>query len=568
MSRSIRKQCRPAVVTAVALFAALATTSGLASAAGGGTVTGSKTLGATDITCGGSVPVTLTLNGETGLAGDPVDIELVLDRSGSMQGQPIADLKVAAARFVDIIDEGTDGALDGTISNGSRLGVVSFADGASVDAGLSGNANAAKSAISALVATGQTNHSDGIATGQAQLAGSVPGNRKLMVIFTDGMTTVGPDASPIAAAARAAGTEIFGIGLGNADSATIQNWTTDPDSTHYFFAPTSDDLEAVFEAIGAAIVVPAATNITVLDTVSGAFSISGAAASKGSVGQAGNLLTWTLADLRTETVTLTFTATHNPAAGGGVLAVNPSVGYTDTEGHVVAFGNPTVNVHGCAAHIDVEPEHAVNELGTPGQTHTVTATVTDDFGDPVSAVNVSFDVLAGPNSVAAGSGPTGAAGTVDFTYPAQQGLAGLGTDSIRGCFTTAAGNPVCDDVLKDWVDTTPPVVSCTPINNPAGGTIPPADNQDGFYQLNAVDAVDPDPSLTIRDDASPAVFTGFPDGTKIKLVQAPGAPTKIREGTLDIDWKVTLNGDALITAVDAAGNESAPISCRVPPPPS
>jgi hypothetical protein len=76
--------------------------------------------------------------------------------------------------------------------------------------------------------------------------------------------------------------------------------------------------------------------------------------------------------------------------------------------------------------------------------------------------------------------------------------------------------------------------------------------------------VDPDPLLTINDSASPTVFSGFPNGTKIKLVQAPGAPTKKEKATGDINWKITLNGDALVTAIDASGNKSAPVSCRVP----
>jgi len=34
-----------------------------------------------------------------------------------------------------------------------------------------------------------------------------------------------------------------------------------------------------------------------------------------------------------------------------------------------------------------------------------------------------------------------------------------------------------------------------------------------------------------------------------------------------IDWRVRLNGDALLIAVDDAGNESDPVACLVPPPP-
>jgi hypothetical protein len=201
------------------------------------------------------------------------------------------------------------------------------------------------------------------------------------------------------------------------------------------------------------------------------------------------------------------------------------------------------------------------------QGRTVTAKVTDDFGDPVSGTDVTFGVLSGPNTGAAGNGTTAANGLTDFTYPGTQGLAGLGTDTIRGCFTHANGNAVCDDVSKDWVDTTPPVVTCTPTNNPSGGTVPPANNEDGFYLLSATDAVDPNPQIFVRDTASAAVFGGFPSGTKIKLVQAPGAAPTQKPGAGDINWKITLKADALVSAKDASGNVSAPVRCNVPPSP-
>ena len=95
--------------------------------------------------------------------------------------------------------------------------------------------------------------------------------------------------------------------------AQLNGWATDPDSDHVFLAPTSGDLEDIFEAIGAAIIVPAATNIRIVDTVASHFAVTTPVASKGTVAQAGNVLTWTIHELRTETVTLTFTATHNAA---------------------------------------------------------------------------------------------------------------------------------------------------------------------------------------------------------------------------------------------------------------
>ncbi len=555
---------RRAFVALVVACATAATFAGTALAQGG-TVAGTKTLSATDIQCNGSLQVTLTLEAETGLAGDPEDIMLVLDRSASMAGA-LPSLKTAANGFVDIIDEATDGVLDGAIANGSRVGIVSFATSATLDVPLTTDATALKTAINALVAAGNTNHSAAISLAQSTLAGSEPTNSKQMIMFTDGVTTVGGDGQAEAAAARTAGTEIFAIGLGSVNTAQLNGWASDPDADHVFIAPSAADLEEIFEAIGAAIVVPAATNVSIVDTVDSHFAVSTPTASKGTVIQAGNVLTWTIPELGTETVTLTFTATHNPALPGGVEQVNDSVAYTDTEGHTVSFGNPSVNVRGCPAHIDLTPDPDTNEL-TTGASHTVTAKVTDDFGDPVGGVLVSFEVISGPNAGPTGSGTTNAGGTTTFTYSPVVAFSSLGLDTIEGCFVNGAGADVCDTARKLWVDTTPPEASCVETNNPSGKNVPKAgpgagnsgQNPDGFYELLADDIVS-NVGITVF------TFGPFPSGTKVKYTQAPGSSPSIKPGPGDIDWQIKGPTELVFTATDQSGN-STTVTCLLPPPP-
>jgi hypothetical protein len=90
-----------------------------------------------------------------------------------------------------------------------------------------------------------------------------------------------------------------------------------------------------------------------------------------------------------------------------------------------------------------------------------------------------------------------------------------------------------------------------------------------FYRLLATDLVDPHPAVRIQDGADASVgFGPFPSVTTIKLVQAPGATPSIRPGTGAVDFFVTLRGDAVVSAVDASGNVSGSINCRVPPRPS
>ena len=71
----------------------------------------------------------------------------MLDRSGSMTGVPLANLKLGANTFIDIIDEATDSSQDGNIGSGSHIGIVSFADTATADTQLITSVAALKAAV-------------------------------------------------------------------------------------------------------------------------------------------------------------------------------------------------------------------------------------------------------------------------------------------------------------------------------------------------------------------------------------------------------------------------------------
>lgn len=241
-------------------------------------------------------------------------------------------------------------------------------------------------------------------------------------------------------------------------------------------------------------------------------------------------------------------------------------------------GGGTGSVTDChsvtVADITLSPPAASNELGTAGQTHTVTAAVAAGPSGGVPGVAVSFSVTAGPNAGQSGSDTTDAGGEATFTYPATQGPAGLGSDTIQACFTDSQGTTSCASATKQWVDTTPPEVQCRATTNPPGANVPNAganptsgQNPDGFFVLTATDAVDPDPTLTLTDSASGATFGPFPSGTTIKLTQAPGATPNQKPGPGAIDWHITINGDASLTATDAGGNTSSAVACLVPPRP-
>ena len=73
-------------------------------------------------------------------------------------------------------------------------------------------------------------------------------------------------------------------------------------------------------------------------------------------------------------------------------------------------------------------------------------------------------------------------------------------------------------------------------------------------------------ALDNRDSASSFVAEPYTSGTKIKLTQAPGASPNAKPGPGEIDWHITLKGDAIVTATDDSGNTTS-VRCLVPPPP-
>jgi hypothetical protein len=152
---------------------------------------------------------------------------------------------------------------------------------------------------------------------------------------------------------------------------------------------------------------------------------------------------------------------------------------------------------------------------------------------------------------------------------------GIGsTTTIVNCSSTDLhGNTSTGTFTVTVTDTTPPATSCPATTNPSGQNIPSAGNNpksgqnpDGFYLLQAVDIVDPSPTITVVDTGSGHVFGPFPSGTKIKYVQANSGPT-IRPGPGEIDWMIIGTGDAQLIGLDASGNASDPVDCLVPRPP-
>ena len=190
-----------------------------------GITNSNKVINMDRIDCDGSLKVTLALTAAPDIVTNPTDIALVLDRSGSMAGEPLASMKIGAKTFIDIISESTGGQASGEIGSGSRIGIVSFSNTAVQDTQLITSVATLKNAVDALSAGGSTNHADAF-TKAISLFDPSSSNAKVIVMFTDGNTTVGAPPAPVAAAARAQGIVIYCIGLVGSDGVDVNALTT------------------------------------------------------------------------------------------------------------------------------------------------------------------------------------------------------------------------------------------------------------------------------------------------------------------------------------------------------
>ena len=325
-----------------------------------GVTNSNKVIDTRQIPCGGSLGLTLALTAAPEIISNPTDIVLVLDRSGSMTGAPLQDMKLGAKTFIDIIDQSTDSTVDGQIGSGSRMAVVSFANTATANVPLITDVAALKSAVEGLTAGGGTNHADAFSKAMALFDPS-SANGKVMVLFTDGATTVGAPPAPVAAAARAAGIIIYCIGLigsGGLDVNALNAWATDPDASHVAITPNGADLEALFAQLAANISKPGATQVVIHEVVNPDFVITGIQPpAKGSASLLDSRsLRWEIPQLgvsSSESAALAFQVRH-VGSTSGLREVNQSITYQDAEGNLVSFPTPAVSVD-CDIVVCAEP---------------------------------------------------------------------------------------------------------------------------------------------------------------------------------------------------------------------
>jgi cysteine-rich repeat protein len=372
----------------------------------------------------------------------PLDLMVVFDRSGSMDDaggnplQPITDAKTAAKGLIDQLSGATD-----------RAGLTSFSTTATLDRALTSNLAAVKSSIDSISVSGNTNIGGGVQRGQQELGtnGRSAPTVRVMVVLTDGVanrTASGTscattptsanactqDAINQAATAKAAGTVVFTIGLNlnNLPSATASLARSTltamaSNAQSYFEAPTSAQLQGIFNQIATIITTLAGSNIMLTDVLPPDVHYVSGSASPAPTTVSGQTLTWNLGLVNIgNSITVTLRVQLAPASSNQLVDVYPTsrIDYSDYQGSAASAAFPETHV---------DPLFCPTATPTIGATNTASATATTTVTSTATAT-----VSATPTSTS--------------SVTASPTTSATATDTPRATVTpTATPTPFCGD---------------------------------------------------------------------------------------------------------------------------
>ena len=384
---------------------------------------------AASVPCNGNLSATLNVQGYsvTGLV--DADIMLTLDESGSISATNFAALKQFAANFVNALD---------ISPTATRVGIVMFDNDSRLILAPSDNRTTILNAINGIIqGAGATCIGCGLNESTAALNASPrDGVGRVIVVVTDGINNQPqPDPSSHLAAAIAAAqasSTVVSVGIGAAvDQNELAAIASDvPGLQTVFTTPDYASLDQLIDRLTSTIPTAGATDVSIdLDFLAAWQLQSASSSSSGSgVTRSGNHVSWTLPSLDHTGASLALTL---KALSGGSQALLEGVTYADAQSNHAVITNRSINVTGCPASLTLTPAASTGIVNT---FHTLTATLTDNFGTPLANTGIRFDIVSGPNFGTLGTVSTNASGVAIQTYTSTT----TGTDSIEASLASNA----------------------------------------------------------------------------------------------------------------------------------
>jgi protocatechuate 3,4-dioxygenase beta subunit len=244
-------------------------------------------------------------------------------------------------------------------------------------------------------------------------------------------------------------------------------------------------------------------------------------------------------------------------SSGGLLDSNGVTGLSRTSHFSTVIGRHIFSVRNgqpiTDERITLAPASGTIVVGVP---YTITATLTNDRGDPLPNRAVTFRIVAGPNS---GLPPTvvttNASGQAAFTYPA---TSDTGQDQIQASFVKSNGQTaVSDPATTRWTDeriTLAPLSATAEVGQPHTVTATltddqgqPLSNRTVTFRILSGPSSSLPPSVVVTNASGQAAFTyssandGGQDQIQASFVKSNGQTTTSGVATTTwIDERITL----------------------------
>ena len=272
---------------------------------------------------------------------NPADVVIALDRSGSMDCEKIKAAKCAAKNLIEIVLKDTEGDCL------NRVGIVSFSDTATRETELTEDVSLLNKAVDRLVACGETNHSEAFEEVWKILEPESL-NRKIVVMITDGETTMGGNTEKQIEKLKKAGVEIYCVSM--AEKADIlKQWTTDPSCSHFVSVYDKEKIRKMFLTIVTDTVEPAAGDILIREELNPDFKLTKMdVPTMGSVEMINaQTFLWTIKEAglkeEPEKISLKYEI-MNIGCVGGIKKLSRSTDYNDCADNCPDFPNPEVEL--------------------------------------------------------------------------------------------------------------------------------------------------------------------------------------------------------------------------------
>ena len=254
-------------------------------------------------------------------------------------------LKKSIKNLINKINLASGGEREKSI-NESRIGIITFSNIANGLVNLTNNIENIDEKIDSLTASGKTNHYLAFNMINSYID-EKSSNKKVVVMFTDGITTIGPCPDNLVRDLQRKNVEVYCIGI-TEDNKNFVKWASEPTEKHITNTSQMDDITDEINTMINKIIKIGAQNIVITEKVNDNFKIN-----KINSPSHGNLkykdfqtIIWTIDEIglsNEEEAICTFDITYLKNDLGKKF-INDYITYEDEEENKIEFANPNIEI--------------------------------------------------------------------------------------------------------------------------------------------------------------------------------------------------------------------------------